>query len=526
MKMHHIQRTDRDGIILVIVLVVIAMLALSAYTFTDLMISHNQAANSYVSLAQSRGLIKSGVSTMQGFLLQPKTAQVALGGTYNNPGLFYQQIVVPDANLSLQGMFSIVAAEFDTNGNPIGLRYGLQNESAKLNLNELLTFFSAPLDQQTALMNLPGMTVEIADSIIDWLDANTTPEPYGAEAEYYSALTPPYQPKDGPLDSLSELLMVRGVTADLLYGRDKNRNGQIDAAELAAQLQAEVNPALGSLDLGWQAFLTVVSAEGALNPEGEAKIDVNGATDLQELHDSLSAVVDVDWASFICACRIVAPTPAVPGATSISGMTVNLTATPGNTIGNFLDLVDASVRVTGSGVALSPFTSDPSSVRDDLMKLMDYVTLSANPKTPGKINPNLARRPVLAAVVGTVSALAPTVVDTILNAQQADADPVSSDRRHFVWLLSEGIVTRANLLTMEPLLTGGGDVYSANIVGFFADGRHVARANVIIDGTFEPGKQYLPILQWEELTPLGRGYLRSELSGQVEAGAAAPGAIQ
>jgi len=37
--------------------------------------------------------------------------------------------------------------------------------------------------------------------------------------------------KSGPYDSLNELLLVRGVTPELLFGKDKNRNGVIDPDE-------------------------------------------------------------------------------------------------------------------------------------------------------------------------------------------------------------------------------------------------------------------------------------------------------
>ena len=36
---------------------------------------------------------------------------------------------------------------------------------------------------------------------------------------------PPYAPRNGPLGSIEELLLVRGVTPALLFGADLNRNG-------------------------------------------------------------------------------------------------------------------------------------------------------------------------------------------------------------------------------------------------------------------------------------------------------------
>ena len=57
----------------------------------------------------------------------------------------------------------------------------------------------------------------IVDSIEDWRDRNQNPQINGAESDYYLSLPKPYYAKDGPIDDLSELLLVRGVTP-AIYG--------------------------------------------------------------------------------------------------------------------------------------------------------------------------------------------------------------------------------------------------------------------------------------------------------------------
>src|SRR5204863_189714 len=80
-------------------------------------------------------------------------------------------------------------------------------------LNALILQSGAPPDLiHDILMKLPNMTEEIADAIIDWIDADDNPRPNGAESATYSGMTPPYRCKNGPLDSIEELLLVRGVT--------------------------------------------------------------------------------------------------------------------------------------------------------------------------------------------------------------------------------------------------------------------------------------------------------------------------
>jgi general secretion pathway protein K len=57
-------------------------------------------------------------------------------------------------------------------------------------------------------------------AIKDWLDQdNEATGDSGAEADYYENLDRPHSCKNGPLDSLSELLLIRGVSDELYYGK-------------------------------------------------------------------------------------------------------------------------------------------------------------------------------------------------------------------------------------------------------------------------------------------------------------------
>ncbi|HXV84463.1 MAG TPA: hypothetical protein VEG60_31830, partial [Candidatus Binatia bacterium] len=63
----------------------------------------------------------------------------------------------------------------------------------------------------------PKKTILI-DSIMDWRDADDLHRTSGAENEYYGSLTPPYTAKNGPFDTVEELLWVRGASTELFYG--------------------------------------------------------------------------------------------------------------------------------------------------------------------------------------------------------------------------------------------------------------------------------------------------------------------
>ncbi len=127
------------------------------------------------------------------------------------------------------------------------------DESSKLNVNTA-TFYQ--------LMELPYMQEDIANAIIDWRDSDDMPTEGGAEAGYYGTLEYPYLPRDGEFRSIRELLLVKGVTRELLYGEDTNFNGQLDYNERDGDASPPMDDADGELDLGWIAYLTCYSGTG------------------------------------------------------------------------------------------------------------------------------------------------------------------------------------------------------------------------------------------------------------------------
>jgi len=95
------------------------------------------------------------------------------------------------------------------------------NESGKVNVNQA--------SRGMLIMLLKGFDLDseeedvIADSILDWRDPNNLHRVNGAEDDYYQSLPEPYECKDGDLDTVEELLMVRGVTPEIFYGGLKDR---------------------------------------------------------------------------------------------------------------------------------------------------------------------------------------------------------------------------------------------------------------------------------------------------------------
>lgn len=105
-----------------------------------------------------------------------------------------------------EGYFWVVRPNYNDTTLPI---FGLVSEASKVNIN------GATYNQ---LMRLPWMTEEIAAAIIDWRDTDDETTTYGAESDYYLSGQNGYYCKNAPFETVEELLLVRDVTPDMLYG--------------------------------------------------------------------------------------------------------------------------------------------------------------------------------------------------------------------------------------------------------------------------------------------------------------------
>lgn len=97
--------------------------------------------------------------------------------------------------------------------------FSIADESGKININTLTDAKGIILNNLLVNLGLPGETANtIVDSILDWKDADDLHRLHGAEDTYYQSLPVPYKAKNDKFDTLEELLLVRGVTPEILFG--------------------------------------------------------------------------------------------------------------------------------------------------------------------------------------------------------------------------------------------------------------------------------------------------------------------
>jgi len=548
-----------------IVLVVLVVLSLAAYQFNELMISEARAADSYRRAIQARAFAESGGIYVMSVLSDANAFSGFLNSNpFDNPA-FSGTIVAPNDNPNLQGRFLIIAPmdPDDQSGGGKQYRNGVVDESGKFNINALMKLDPSGTILYNVLMLLPNMTDEIANSIIDWIDADDTPRPNGAESDYYSSLSPPYQAKNGPLDSIEELLFVKGVTPQLLYGNDLNRDGIFEPEE---------DDGSGAFNPGWAGYLTIYSREQNVDSTGAPRIFVNGS-DLQGLYNQLSTTLSQDLATYIVAYRMYGPaatpsgpsgaagsgasggtsggnnsspnsgkptTPASPmkpttpsaggggmagGATGTGGAvssgamggTGNRTTAPvsmsslGNLsqaqpkpIASLYELINSSVSIPSSTPngqpTLLPSPLTTSTLATLLPEVLDKLTTVNGGEIPARVNMLTAPRAVLAAMPG----LAESDVQNILSSRPGSSSIDGSDTSYQTpaWLITHANVNPKTLQSLDRYITSRTQVYRVQSLGYFDRGGPTAR----IEAVFDTNNGRPRMLYWRDITELGKGF--------------------
>lgn len=133
------------------------------------------------------------------------------------------------------------------------LKLEIIDENSKINLSVLANEFTERTKfysfTQNFLMNM-GLSLDIADTIHDWVDIDEQKMPYGSEgADYYQTLTPPYASKNSTMDSIDELLLVKDMTPEIYYGfGGGNTEAEKDEQNLVEHNKGNVDLSLDKIE--------------------------------------------------------------------------------------------------------------------------------------------------------------------------------------------------------------------------------------------------------------------------------------
>jgi type II secretory pathway component PulK len=128
---------------------------------------------------------------------------------------------------------------------------------------------------------------KILNAILDWIDADDSPQMGSSDTEssYYLKLKPPYRAKNGPIDDLTEMMLINGITPAMFYG-----SGQVGQNTRGALHRQGLGPS--ALDeptypVGFAELFTTLSS-------GQININTASATVLQlipEVDENLAQAI-------------------------------------------------------------------------------------------------------------------------------------------------------------------------------------------------------------------------------------------
>lgn len=485
----------RRGFLLIVVMVAIALLSLSLYSFSETMLAEYRVVRQNIQFVQQTQIAKSAIEVAR--------KEIANRDVRSRFRLLSDSEVTSGQLGPVEGVdasYALVHLRDNEANLPFpSFAAGLANESGKLNINSLPLELSRADEARARLTALPGISLAIADAILDWRDSDDQPRSLGAETGFYSALG--YRPRQGPIRSMAELLQVRGITPELLYGEDANANGWMEPNENDGNRSAPRDDADGQLDRGLSAWITVDGAESTLAGNGVSKVNVNGDS-LLSIYDRLLPLLGERGALFVAAYRLEGPleptvqelrneeadrqrrrdsaearlrmqlgaedpfaAPRLSAKDSFRGG-MDLSRSGTFPIRSLFDLIGSRVLVTigtEQEVLESPWQRDPQSVASVLPLLEANLTTVASKVRRDRINPTAASR----AVLRTLPDISDAEVLSILKACRRMTGSVGTSRRSssIAWLMTDAGIRFERLRKFAPYLTMGGDFFRGYALG-------------------------------------------------------------
>ncbi len=143
----------------------------------------------------------------------------------------------------------------------------IEDEYGKINLNALMSADGEEhneilIDALDALFEMRGADADVVDAILEWMDPRGAGNARGqgdSGDSYYQTLDIPYGSKQAPMDSVEELLLVRGITPELFYG-----NPEEDQLPLTRLLTVNGHPQ-GQINVNTAPFETLEAMGEALD---------------------------------------------------------------------------------------------------------------------------------------------------------------------------------------------------------------------------------------------------------------------
>jgi len=354
---------------------------------------------------------------------------------------------------------------------------GPLDEHSKLNIN---------LANKATLQNVPNMTMDVVDSIMDWRDSDNDVQALGAEADYYRNRGFSYAPRNGDFRNIAELELVAGAWPQYVRGEDWNLNGRLDPNENDGKRSLPDDRPDDKLDGGWSSLLTAVSRASPNGVSGQPRINLARTTP-EELMER-TGVDNQQAGSLITFARGSNATMGQILSTPLGQLGSRRGTAPSNPGGSNASTGRSTVGRT------SATSSSSGGVKSldarQLRAVMNECTIldargTAN-ATAGKVNLNTASRTLLREVM----MLEPRFAESIISRRTGRTEGITS----LADLVDLPGVSQSQLITLAQAADVVSSVYTISSRGRSASSGAEAEIVVVVDRSTAPTQ----ILEYRE----------------------------
>jgi type II secretory pathway component PulK len=211
---------NKKGTILIVTLAFLALLSMNAVYFTYFTRARTKVWENQIKYYKAYYLAITGVDIGKKLLSASQNNYLLLRAILYNQHYIYTK----------HGTIKIRIYDMDSK---INLN-SLINNKGKSN-TKMITLY------KNLLINL-GLSTDLCDVLLDWIDPNGIPRVFGAGPEYYQQLNPPYVPADGQIPSVHQLYLLKGYTQNVLLGT-KTRPGLLNFVTTHSDSKININTA-------------------------------------------------------------------------------------------------------------------------------------------------------------------------------------------------------------------------------------------------------------------------------------------
>lgn len=206
---------NNKGVALILTILIIGIIVTLTLSFNTSMRSEVASAANMRDNIKLEAILQSGLNIALAILADDPSAG---NGSYDS---LFDTWAKPD-------ILSLYSSKLFDDGQ---LQIIIGDETGKIPVNQLIDREGNYIDITRNLLIrfleleefdiAPEEAEDIVNSIKDWIDPDNESSDFGEESSYYEALEKPYSCRNGRLESLEELLLIKGITEDIFYGTDE-----------------------------------------------------------------------------------------------------------------------------------------------------------------------------------------------------------------------------------------------------------------------------------------------------------------